>query len=168
MKTIILPGYSLHNKEWAAEIAKNLELKTNNPVIVHQWRHWKSGGSLSLKYEIKKILEETADEKFNLIAKSVGTMVAMHLLPKIPEQIDKIILCGIPSVSEERLGLFQEALVNFPSGKIVIFQNIQDPFASFQEVKEFIQKVNLGIKVIEKPRSDHHYPYLEDFWKFLI
>lgn len=157
MKTIILPGYSLHNKEWAEEVGGT----------VHYWRHWSKGGSFSLGYEVGKILEEVKTDKVNLIAKSVGTMVAMSILQKIPGQVKKIILCGIPSVSEERLELFQTALKNFPPENIIVFQNSHDPFATFTEVKRFMEKINPQIKVMEKPAETHDYPYFADFEKFL-
>ena len=165
MKTIILPGYSLHNKAWALEIKKSLSFKQS--VLVHEWQHWQLGGALHPKHEIGKILKEIGRDKVNLIAKSVGTMVAMHLLAEIPEQINKIILCGLPSVSEERKKLFTASLSDFDSKKIVVYQNIKDPLGSYAEVKDFMNAVNPKIKVIEKPRSDHHYPYFEDFKKFL-
>ena len=157
MKTIILPGYSLHNKDWAEEMAGT----------VHYWRHWKTGGSFSLRYELEKILTEIGKNKVNIIAKSVGTGVLMHLLPKIKNQVEKIILCGIPTVSDENKRLFTTSLSAFPVENVVCFQNTKDPFATFKEVDKFMREVNKKIRVIEKPRSDHNYPYFEDFEKFL-
>ncbi|MFH1863659.1 MAG: hypothetical protein ABIJ85_01930 [bacterium] len=165
MKTIVLPGYSLHNKEWALEIKKSLSFRQS--VLVHQWQHWKLGGALRPKYEIGKILTEIGRDKVNLIAKSVGTMVAMKVLSEIGDQVGKIILCGIPSVSEERKILFTTSLSDFPAENVVCFQNTKDPFATFEEVDKFMREVNKKIKVVEKPRSDHNYPYSEDFQKFL-
>ena len=179
MKTIILPGFSVHNKVWAEEVANKL----NNNAVVHNWLHWENGKSnLSLKEELRNIIKEIGGEKVNIIAKSVGTMVCMHLLAEIFDQINKIILCGIPSVSEERKNLFASSLSDFNPKNIIVFQNTKDPLASFSEVKDFItalrnadmssskdvmKGVNPKIKVIEKPRSDHSYPYFEDFKKFL-
>ena len=166
MKTIVLPGYSLHNKDWAMEIKKSLSFRQS--VLVHEWQHWKLGGTLHPKYEIRKILKEVGKDKVNIIAKSVGTMVAMHLLSLIPDKIEKIILCGIPSVSEERKKLFTTSLSTFNPKNVVVFQNTKDPLASFSEIKDFMKDVNPKIKVIEKERSDHNYAYLEDFKDYLI
>ncbi|MDP3994249.1 MAG: hypothetical protein Q8P91_00255 [bacterium] len=166
MKTIILPGYSLHNRDWALEIKKSLSFRQS--VLVHQWQHWKLGGALRSKYEIGKILKEIGRDKVNLLAKSVGTMIAMKVLPEIGGQINKIILCGIPSVSEERKILFTSSLSDFPSENVICFQNTLDPFATFKEVKDFMVGVNPKIKVIEKPRSDHNYPYFKDFERFFV
>jgi len=173
MKTIVLPGYSLRNKDWALEIKKSLSFRQS--VLVHEWRHWQLGGALHPKHEIGKILKEIAlrqaqgkADKVNLIAKSVGTMVAVYLLAEIPDQINKIVLCGIPSVSEERKNLFTAYLADFPVEKIIVFQNTKDPFASFNEVKKFMNNVNPEIKVVEKERSDHNYPYFAEFNEFIL
>ena len=164
MKTIILPGFSVHNKDWAEEVATNL----NNNATPHSWLHWKNGKpNLNLKEELKNILKEVGEEKVNIIAKSVGTMVTMHLLKALPNKIEKIILCGIPLVSEERKKLFTTPLPDFNPKNIIVFQNTKDPFASYEGVKKFMKGVNPKIKVIEKERSDHNYPYFEDFKEFI-
>ena len=166
MKTIVLPGYSLHNKDWALEIKKSLSFRQS--VLIHEWQHWKKGGDLHPKYEIGKILKEIKRDKVNLIAKSVGTMFAMKVLSEIGDQIGKIILCGIPTVSEERKNLFTASLSAFPAENVICFQNTKDPFATFDEVNKFMAKVNSKIKVIERPGNDHNYPYFEDFANFLF
>ncbi len=166
LKTIILPGYSLHNKEWAEDVAKDLRLETKDEIIVHQWKHW-SEGNFSLKYEIGDILEQLGKEKINIVAKSVGTLVAMKLLTKMESQIIKVVLCGIPSTSDVRKSIFQKSLKGFPSENIICFQNTNDPFATYEEVKKFIKEIDPKIRVSEKPRSDHNYPYFEDFRIFL-
>ena len=57
IKTIILPGLSPHNKDWADDTAGQL---TSNRFlsIVHNWRHWSKGGSLNLNYEIRELLKK--------------------------------------------------------------------------------------------------------------
>lgn len=166
MKVLILPGFSQHNKNWAVETSQKL----GNGTIVHNWLHWENGKTnLSLKEEIKNILKEIEkEEKINIVAKSVGTMVCMHLLKEISGRINKIILCGIPSVSKERENLFTTSLFGFNHNNIIVFQNNKDLFASYEEVKMFMNKVNPKIKVLKKERSDHNYPYFEDFKKFII
>lgn len=165
MKTIVLPGYSLHNKDWALDVKKRLSFKQS--VLVHEWTHWRLGGTLRPKHEIAGILKEIGRDKVNIVAKSVGTMVTMLILPQIAGKINKIILCGIPSVSEERKRLFAASLSGFDPKNIIVLQNTKDPFASHEEVKKFMRFVNPKIKVIEKSGSGHNYPYFEDFRKFL-
>lgn len=166
MITFIFPGYSAHNKGWVLEVAKNLTIEGEiRPIL---WDHWTDPEkSFKAKSKAQNVVDVLLKDKCNIIAKSVGTLVATLTLQQIPDRIEKIILCGIPSVSEKRLEIFKNAFKNFPPEKVVCFQNSKDPLASFGEVKEFMSKVNPEIKVVEKPRSDHSYPYFSDFQEFL-
>lgn len=163
MKTIVLPGYSAKNKDWAKDIQDKLPAGT----IVHEWKHW-SKGSFSLPQELKAIYEEIGDDKINIIAKSVGTRVAMHLVKEISGQINRLILCGIPTkgISDSAKENYSP-LSSFPAERILCIQNIKDPLANHSNVEKFIHSINSKISVIEKGRLDHHYPYLDDFMEFL-
>lgn len=175
MKTIILPGYSPHNRDWALDIKKDLKL--GHEVLVHEWKHWPPahrasgpvGRSFSVPREVEAILEKVGNEKVNIIAKSVGTRVAMHLVTKIPKQINKVILCGVPTKGESDAAkkTYSKGLSAISPTQVVVFQNAKDPFAKYKDIKKFIGSINPEIIIVEKPRSDHHYPYPEDFQKFL-
>ena len=166
MITIILPGFSLHNKEWGEDIKKQMEL--GHRVLVHEWLHW-TKGSFSLPREVKSILNSIGTDEVNLIAKSVGTRVAMNIITKIPKQIVKVILCGIPTKGESDSAkkTYSASLLTLSPTCVIVYQNTKDPFANYSDIKKFIGKINPQIKVVEKPRSDHHYPYSDDFLKFL-
>lgn len=86
---------------------------------------------------------------------------------KVSGKINKIILCGIPSISAQRKVIFKKALKDFPKDRILCFQNTKDPFASYKEAAKFMRNVDPKFLVVEKPRSDHHYPFSEEFEKFL-
>ena len=118
---------------------------------------------MSVKKELERIISEAGSGELNIVAKSVGTRVTMQFLLRKTNRVEKIILCGIPTVSEENAEVFRMALENFPAKNIVVFQNNKDPFATSAEVKEFMGKVNPEIEVIEKPAGTHDYPYFEDF-----
>jgi predicted alpha/beta hydrolase family esterase len=168
MITIVLPGYSPRNKEWADEVKKNLKL--GHKVIVHEWEHWNSSGlSFSVRKETDKILEKVGREKVNFIAKSVGTRVLMHLAPLLQKQINNVILCGIPTrgTSETAIKTYSEGFKYFKPKQVVIYQNTKDPLANYLDIKKFVGSINSKVKIVEKPRSDHHYPYYEDFQNFL-
>lgn len=165
MKTIILPGYSPKNKEWADETARELNL--DHEIIVHNWKHWETGGNMSIKYEMEKIKEELDEDDFNIIGKSVGARIAVRTISELRKQVSNVILCGVASVSDDNKKAYIKALSNFSSENIIVFQNTKDSFVPYQEVKKFIKGINPKIKVIEKPRSDHHYPYSDEFQEFL-
>lgn len=166
MVTFILPGYSAHNKDWAKDVAKNLKVDGEiRPVF---WDHWTDPGKHFKPKEKARLLSDLAPNLFiNIIAKSVGTLVAAYMLKNVGVQIKKVILCGIPSVSDERLEVFKEAFGSFPPEKVVCYQNERDPFAKPADIKKFMAKVNSKINVVSMPRHDHHYPYFDEFQKFL-
>jgi pimeloyl-ACP methyl ester carboxylesterase len=170
MKIIILPGFSPHNKDWGEEIKQKLDL--GHKIILHQWQHWLTGNSddFVIENELRAVLEEINKGEVDLIAKSVGTYMAMRVLKTIPSQILKIILCGIPlppkDMEETEKSEFQ-ALNLIGSDKVLCFQNVADPLANFRKVNELIENINPEIKVVVKERNDHEYPYFDDFRKFL-
>lgn len=168
MVTIILPGYSPHNKEWALEVKKDLKL--GHKVVVHEWRHWEnsSSSSLSIRYELDKISKEIGEEEVNIIGKSVGARVAVRVLSEIKDKVNKVILCGVASTSDDVKKVYEIALADFPPERIICFQNTRDPFVPYSQAEKLIHSVNPEISVIEKPGSEHHYPYTEDFQNFLL
>lgn len=166
MKTIILPGFSAHNKEWTDALKKSLGL--SHLVESINWEHWKLSGGLKLKKEIEKIDKIVGKGKFNIIAKSVGTMVAAKVLTIYKQQVNKVILCGIPTISQKRMGLLKNSLEDFNHRNIICFQNSSDPFVSYKELKREINKIDNKIIIVEKVAKNHDYYYSEDFRKFLI
>lgn len=166
MITYILPGFSASNKDWALETAKKLDLDHEvRPVF---WSHWEDPEkTLNPKKKAQDLIDVLLHDRANIIAKSVGTLVASYMIKEIPDRIEKVVLCGIPSTSKKKLEILKESLNNFPPEKILVIQNTNDPLASYYEVKTFMQKINPKIQVVEKARQDHNYPYKDDFEKFL-
>jgi hypothetical protein len=95
--------------------------------------------------------------------------VASFIIEKIPEKINKVIFCGIPlaNLTEPDKEQLKTALKKFPTEKIKCFQNIDDPYSGYEEVKNFLADINSGIEIISKERNDHHYPYYSEFRSFL-
>ena len=167
MRTIILPGYSPGNKDWAYDIQRKLQI--DQVILVHEWGHWKEGGSFSLPREAQEIIDEIEGDKVNIIAKSVGTRITMHLIPKMVNQIEKVILCGIPTKfqSYKPKELYTKGIKLLSPNDVLVIQNTNDPFSNFLTVNEVVKEINPKIKVIEGNVSGHNYPYIEEFQKFL-
>ena len=161
MKTIILPGYSPRNKDWAYEVKDRLDL--GHKVLVHEWKHW-GGGKFSLNTERSNILENIRIEEVNIIAKSVGTRVLMSLVGEIEDRINKVILCGIP-VDPVR---YTKGIKLIGAKRLLVIQNKKDPLMPSKPIKLFMKLIDKNIKVLEMPRSDHDYPYFKEFQKFLL
>jgi pimeloyl-ACP methyl ester carboxylesterase len=165
MITFILPGYSPSNKEWLEECAGSLKVEgTIRPIF---WEHWEDP---DVKFQPKEkaslIARHTKGDKINIIAKSIGTLVATYIIEQIPNQINKVIVCGIPLGDiKGQEAVIKKVLGSLDRGKIICFQNENDPLGSFAEVRKFLPP---EIKLISKPRSDHSYPYYSEFNNFLI
>lgn len=165
MQTIILPGHDSTNREWADLVSVNLTVEGQiRPIF---WDHWLDPAQLFYPKE-KAILiaRHSRGDTVNIIAHSVGTLVAIYVINEIPTQINKVILCGIPlhDLSEEEKESLKKVLTNLPSDKLICYQNTNDPHGTYAEVKSFVPE---GVNVIEKPGSEHNYPYFEEFNKFL-
>lgn len=168
MRTIFLPGFSVSNKEWAEEVKVEIGDKTG--IEIHQWPHWQTGEAKPgwIDGQVDKILEDIGNQKVNILAKSIGTLVAVRMLNKNTEIADKVLLCGVP------LAAFQEGdeasydiLGRLPAEKVLVIQNENDNVGSFEKVKRMFEKINPKIRVIARIRDDHHYPYSSDFGQFL-
>lgn len=168
MVTVILPGYSIKNKEWASESSKELDLGHEiRPIF---WDHWTDPEKIfKAKEKSGDIIDVLLHDSANIVAKSIGSLVAAYVMQAIPARIEKVIFCGIPlnDLNEADKELIKEALRRFPAEKILCFQNEDDPHGSFDQIKDFLAKINPQIKIISKDRSDHEYPYYKEFQEFL-
>jgi len=169
MNIAILPGFSPKNEEWALSVQE--ELKELGPITVIRWPHWETQTVEAgwLEDEANKIVQRIGDNKIIIIAKSIGTLVAMEVVRHKPAGVNKLILCGIP-VNDFQEGDDKrfEVLAGFDPEKIAVFQNEEDPHGKPEQIKELINKVNPEIKISPKQRSDHEYPYSADFIAFIL
>src|SRR3989344_758063 len=163
MQTIILPGYSLKNKDWAEQVKQELGSETR----VVYWPHWENPETKTDWEQLASELAAKNTEEVNIVAKSVGTLVAMLLL-RNGVKIKKLVLCGVPVIDfQEGDEKLFDALKGFPSENILCIQNENDNHGSFAEVEKFLHSINPQIKIVSKPRDDHEYYYSEDFKQFL-
>jgi len=168
VRTILFPGFSPKNKAWAEEIQRGL-LPTH-PTTVIKWLHWETGAPREnwVEEEAQKLGGVIQGEPFNIIAKSIGTVVSMLVLKANPKLINKIILCGIPmrDLLEEDKRCYK-ALIDFSPQKLLCVQNENDNHGSYEEIVLLLHSLNPDIKIVSKPRADHEYPYIELFLEFL-
>lgn len=160
MQTLILPGYSSTNKEWVDKVANSL--KVEGLIRPFYWMHWSDELQKFDPHEKADLIaKHVRGDKINIVAKSLGTLVASLVYQRISSQVEKMIFCGIPlkDLNEIELNTVKNC-IGSNRDKIIGFQNINDPHGKFDEVKEFgnIRMTN---------RDDHNYPFFEDFQNFL-
>lgn len=169
MKTIILPGGSIKNKVWAEETAREMGLYDFKII---EWDTWQSSEPTSLDFqkESEKLIQAIGNDKVNVLAKSVGSIIFARNINTIAALLNKVVLCGLPldgeGFTEENFSWYAN-LKSLPSNNILVFQNSNDPLGPFSKIETFVHAFNPEIKVVSKERSDHSYPYPEDFKNFL-
>ena len=169
MVTVILPGYSAHNKAWLEETAESIN--SEGEIRAIYWDHWTDPEKKFDPKEKARIIDDIADVRMtDIVAKSIGTLVAAHMIVKSPSKIRKVIFCGIPlkDLAGDDKEILKLALKLISPEKIVCFQNEYDPHGSFDEVNKFLSGIDSKIKIIMNTRSDHEYPYAIEFRKFLL
>jgi pimeloyl-ACP methyl ester carboxylesterase len=167
--TIILPGGSIHNKEWLEQTATKIGVEGEiRPVY---WDHWTSPGKEFDPKEKARLADDVIGMRVvDIIAKSIGTLVAAYMIQKAPVKIYRVILNGIPlnDLDGNEKELIKSALRLIPAESILCIQNEDDPHGSLEEVREYLSTVNSGIKIIAKDRDDHEYPYQDVYRNFLL
>ena len=126
-------------------------------------------GDFTAANEALNVLAVIGKDKVNIIAKSIGTLVAMYVIAEDREKINKMVLCGIPlgDITPNRYETNTEALSGFNTKHVLILQNDLDTHGSYERVEQFIHSINKKIKVEMKPGNTHEYPYFEDINDFL-
>ena len=169
MVTVILPGYSAHNKEWLEETAKTINVEGEIRAIY--WEHWEDPEKKFDANEKARLINDIAGiRSVDIIAKSIGTLVAAHMILKSPAKIRKIVFCGIPfnDLSEVDKEVIKSALSSISHQNAICFQNNEDPHGSFDQVNNFLSGFDSEIEVVSKSRDDHEYPYVDEFRRFLL
>lgn len=168
MRTLILPGYSTSNKVEAEKIKTHLD-GARVESSIRYWKHWDGKTKFSVSQEVASVKNEVGEEKINILSKSIGTLIASHLIFE-DVKVNKIILCGIP-INDFNPGdeeVYKKALGKIDPGHVLCIQNLSDPHGSYNQIKEFLKMADPQIKVISKEASDHNYPYYQDFIDFLV
>ena len=162
MRTLILPGYSPRNRDWAEDLAAEIP-----GAEVHAWAHWDSGSQMDPRAELAAIQARIGPDTVHLLAKSVGCRIAGRVILQAPAQVDRVILCGIPSVNADTHADLAAALARLPSERLLVVQNQADPYAPFSAVQEMLAGIDPAVQVVEGERDDHHYPFPDVFRAFL-
>lgn len=152
MKVIVLPGYSLGNREFLQNMRAGLQ--NDFEVMAVEWQHW-SDNKTKIEDEMDRVRETIGNEEVYVVAKSIGTWVAAQLLAL------KYVFCGIPvnDLSKSEKQVYKA----IDHENLLVIQNEFDPHGSWDQVRKFLKRDN----VIKQDRNDHTYPYVEEIGRFL-
>lgn len=166
MLNVLLPGYSKNNKEELESITAFLQ-ENQKEVYKHEWLHWHDENvRFDIDTEVEIIQAEIKGlDNFGIIAKSIGTVVTVHLLQKLNVAPKFVILMGIPLDSAtEYKQLYQKALSTeeFP---VTIIQNDTDPLGTIGDVRSFLGNIKYDEYAPEA--NEHRYNYPELVWDII-
>ncbi len=159
MKLLIFPGNSLANKVWAdgAYLAFAGEFSQR---YRHYYSHWESGEPLiNFETELAKLASQIKpDEECVVLAKSAGSLLALMAIGRGMFKAKKCVFVGLPLklVREENVRL-EQALTSYTLPTIII-QNLNDPVATFEEVKNYLAQLGKpNFTILATPAADHKY-----------
>lgn len=169
MVTVIIPGYSAHNKTWLEQTANSI--RGEGEVRPIYWNHWTDPDAKFDPAEKANLLDGVAGKRVvDIVAKSLGTLVASYLIMKSPEKIKKVIFCGVPlnDIGEEEKEMIKNALRKIPLENVIFFHNDEDPHGGYEALKGFLAEFGSDIQIVQKARDDHEYFYTDEFNRFLL
>lgn len=167
---LILPGFSLKNRDWATQMAQ--ELQPQFGAKIWGWKHWQSGDNadFSAELEARAIitqLKKKKDEPVHVLAKSIGTWVLSKIIKQSPNLFAKIILCGVPLNDLEKHEWNDYKNFKNVTSPTICFQNDADPHGNFAQVSQLFTDEKIDIPLVEKSGNNHDYNYSSDFQLFL-
>jgi len=156
MEIIILAGNSLHNKEWAEELADNLASFGN--CFVFNYHHWKTGEkNINFEYELAKLVEKTKDlQEYILVGKSAGAILISLAMSKGMVNPRKCVLMGLPFKFAENNGKDLKEAILSSNVRREFIQNKNDPYGSAKEVKEILGSLKIKNYSFTETDGDTH------------
>ncbi len=169
MVYLYLPGYSPENQD---EMQSNTAVLTQArlKVIQHPYAHWQNpNAAWNVDAEVAKAVQELGirgTEPVGIIAKSIGTHVAMKLLAKVQGRIRKVVLMGIPVNDLDHSEQSAYTILSRQTIPVTVIQNAHDPHGSSNQITALLQNVDCDL--IVKESSDHLYYYPQDILQSLV
>jgi predicted alpha/beta hydrolase family esterase len=155
-KLLILPGNSLQNKAWGEQCHVHFQSQFDE-VSLQYYDHWQSDDSwIDIEAELKK-LSNLEQGEWYVVAKSVGTILALLAIERQLIQPVKCIFFGMPLDMAEQ-DIFKgdmSPLVNC-SVPILAFHNDQDPIADFSFTKNKLT-ANDHVQFVQLHDDTHDY-----------
>ncbi|UTX51092.1 hypothetical protein KI440_02710 [Candidatus Saccharibacteria bacterium TM7i] len=157
MNLLLLPGNSPRHAGWVKAL-KNAMKPHTDAIEAHQYHHWETGEEWAdIPTEIAAAAAKVVPLKpYTIIAKSIGTAIAIRGTAEGMFSPEKIILLGVPIEGESIDEQFMKSLKKITE-PIVIIQNTNDPYGAFENVKTKLKSVNPTITYIETPGDSHDY-----------
>lgn len=157
MNALLLPGNSPRHGVWVENL-KNALGTTCEDITTQHYRHWSTGDkSADIDYEISVAHQGTLGlDPYVIIAKSIGTVIAVKGSAEGKLKPKKLILLGVPvngGITKELFSAYLQAV----DVEVVVVQNTKDPLGAFSDVKGAFTGSSKSIVFVELPSDTHDY-----------
>ena len=159
MNFVLLSGNSIHAKEWIYSLRDSVAMRFGNTYI-HNYKHWDSGEDMiNFEVELNRLNKKLNDLlPYIFIAKSAGCILALKSMDgKMPKPI-KCLFFGLPIKFAKQYGISLNDLLTKTNVPIIIAQNENDPFGSYNEIENIVKSLgNKNITVKKLDGNTHDY-----------
>lgn len=156
MNALILGGESPRHYDWVRQVASALQPHFET-VVYLDYRHWASGGSSDIEYEVGQAEQLARDlGDYIIVAKSMGTVVASLGTARGKLHPLRCIFMGTPlGLVDHVVGASEAARLLPPT---VFIQNEHDPYGSAKDVQAFVASHgNEDATFTSVPGDTHNY-----------
>lgn len=167
MYVIYLPGNSIRNKEWVEKVKTNFDSFSKGEIVYYD--HWEKGEeNIYFEKELEKLTKiGKKKDKYVVLAKSVGVILALKAIADKKIKPQKVIFCGFPCsfVAGNNFSVdVGKALLKLSIPTIFV-QNEFDKVGGEKEVREVLKKFNpKRYRIVVNPGINTHdyenYPQL--------
>lgn len=156
MNAIYLPGNSIANKIEVEKLSQALS-DLFDQSIVQYYRHWQTSEEfIDLDFErieLQKIASNLGE--YIIIAKSIGTVLAMSALCENTINPQKCIFLGTPVKWAQEHKYNIDLYLSCLDVPTIFIQHRNDPLTSAQDLQTYL--ANTSHQVIELPGKTHNY-----------
>lgn len=170
---IILPGNGLTNKEWAKK-AQDFFASHFQSVSVQYYDHWQNGSELiDMNIELRKMTDtiKSLEGEIVILAKSVGTVLAMFAVHSKSIDVSRIIKCvfvGLPPEWARTNGFDIDGWSTAFTIPTTLIQNDNDPVATAEDIKKEQESGKFkNMTIVEIKGDNHEYDNFDDIGKYL-
>ncbi len=163
-KIILLGGNSNVNLSWIDKMDK--ELSKDYQVDKIYYDHWFNNNEMDIIKELDKLKNKCLNYKtYNIVAKSIGSILTLMNIEKGLINPQKIVILGFPLrfIESNNLNIYIILYIALSKSEILFIQQESDPLGSYKEFKMKYPHLN----IVKVPGDNHSYLNTFDIKKII-
>lgn len=161
MNIVLLPGASVHNKEWIDSISSALNGSFRSIKVLY-YLHWRTGKEkMDFSLELNRLISIIGNDKeYCIFAKSAGILLALKGIREKKLFPRKCVFAGFPLYFALENNLSPEILLKNFSIPSIFIQKTSDPALSFNQLRDFLDASRVkNFSIIEIQGDNHNYSF---------